>query len=270
MQVSLIERCQQHLTEALQDRIQATRQALGNQFGFEIIQRGATITFLAHHWPQAQDKPAFHRTFNYLPTSDAPYDPLLERFVEEKLDVIVEVLPGAQAAQAEILLRTYHFQPVWAIPWFCMPLQEWHHTENPDFVQLMDTTHLAQVADVLIAGYGYESLEAAAWHAFATHGYSATRFSRFLAWRDQQPAAAGILHLSQDSALVDGAATLPAYRNHGLQKALLAARLSFAKDHGAVYAFSRTGQGSISQKNLEAIGMRLLTQSTAWRRLGVS
>ena len=92
-------------------------------------------------------------------------------------------------------------------------------------------------------------------------------FIAFLATLGNQPVAAGILHLDQDSALVDGAATLPAYRGRGLQKALLSARLLHAEQQGALHAFSRTSLGSISQANLQAIGMQVLTQSTAWRRV---
>ena len=84
---------------------------------------------------------------------------------------------------------------------------------------------------------------------------------------DSQPAAAGILHMDNDSALVDGAATLPAYRGRGLQKALLSARLLHARTQGALHAFSRTSLGSISQANLQKMGMQIFTQSTAWRRV---
>jgi MFS-type transporter involved in bile tolerance (Atg22 family) len=76
-----------------------------------------------------------------------------------------------------------------------------------------------------------------------------------------------ILHLDHDSALVDGAATLPAYRGRGLQKALLSARLLHANEQGALHAFSRTSLGSISQANLQKMGMQVFTQSTAWRRI---
>ncbi len=76
----------------------------------------------------------------------------------------------------------------------------------------------------------------------------------------------GVLHLHHTSALVDGAATLPDYRGWGLQKVLLATRIRYAKEHGALHAFSRTGSGSISQANMHKLGMRMLVQSTAWRR----
>ena len=268
MDTLLVDRCQQHLIHALHARIQQTEQMVGDQFGFEIIQRDATVAFLAHHWPHAQDKPAFHRVFNFTALADTLRDPLLERLVDERIDAIVEVLPGMDAEAAATVLRAYHYQPVWSIPWLYLPLQSFSFSPVADsLVQLGKQSDLAQLAEVLIAAYGYAGEEASAWRTFAAYGYRAPGFAAFLATLDNQPAAAGILHLHQDSALVDGAATLPAYRGRGLQKALLGARLLHAKEQGAQYAFSRTGLGSISQANLQKMGMQLLTQSTAWRRI---
>jgi GNAT superfamily N-acetyltransferase len=264
----LIDHCQQHLIQALQERIQYTEKMVGSQFGFEIIQRDATTAFLAHHWPQAQDKPAFHRVFNFTALPYTLHDPLLERLVDEQLDAIVEVLPGQHAEAAATVLRAYHYQPVWSIPWLSIPLQSFSPSPVVEaLVQVGKQSDLAQLAELLIAAYGYTGEEAAAWRAFASYGYRAPGFVAFLATLDNQPAAAGILHLDNDSALVDGAATLPVYRGRGLQKALLAARLLHAKAQGALHAFSRTSLGSISQANLQKMGMQVLTQSTAWRRI---
>jgi GNAT superfamily N-acetyltransferase len=241
---------------------------VGDQFGFEIIQRGATTAFLAHHWPHAQDKPAFHRVFNFTALPDTLHDPLLERLVDERLDATVEVLPGNDADAAAAVLCAYHYQPVWSIPWLSMPLQSFFHVPAIDSaVQVRKPADLAPLADLLIAAYGYTGEEASAWRTFAAYGYRAPGFVSFLATLDHQPAAAGILHLDHDSALVDGVATLPAYRGRGLQKALLSARLLHAKAQGALHAFSRTSLGSISQANLQKMGMQVFTQSTAWRRI---
>ena len=264
----LVNLCQQHIIQALQERIQHTEQMVGDQFAFEILQRDATTAFLAHHWPHAQDKPAFHRVFNFTALTDTLHDPLLERLVDEQLDAIVEVLPGNHAHAAATVLRVYHYQPVWSIPWLYIPVQSFTYPPAiSSSVQVGKQSDLAQLAEVLIAGYGYAGEEAAAWRTFATYGYRASGFVSFLATLDQQPAAAGILHIQDESALVDGAATLPAYRGRGLQKALLTARLLYAKEHGSLHAFSRTSLGSISQGNLQTIGMQVFTQSTAWRRV---
>jgi GNAT superfamily N-acetyltransferase len=264
----LIERCQQHLTHALQARIQQTEQMGGDQFGFEIIQRDATTAFLAHRWPHAQDKPAFHRVFNFTVLPDTLPDPLLERLVDERLDAIVEVLPGKDADAAATVLRAYHYQPVWSIPWLSISLQSFSYAPvTASSVQVRKQSELAPLADLLTTAYGYTGEEASAWRTFAAYGYGAPGFVAFLAALDSQPAAAGILHLDHDSALVDGAATLPAARGRGLQKALLNARLLHAKEQGALHAFSRTSLGSISQANLQKMGMQVFTQSTAWRRV---
>jgi GNAT superfamily N-acetyltransferase len=264
----LIDRCQQHLIHALRARMQQTEQMVGDQFGFEIIQRDATVAFLAHHWPHALDKPAFHRVFNFTALPDTLHDPLLERLVDERLDAIVEVLPGEHAQHAEAVLCTYRYQPVWSIPWLSIPLQSFSSSPVVDsLVQVGKPSDLAQLAELLITAYGYTDEEATAWRTFATYGYRAPGFVAFLATLDSQPAAAGILHLDHDSALVDGAATLPAARGRGLQKALLSARLLHAEEQGALYAFSRTSLGSISQANLQKLGMQVFTQSTAWRRI---
>jgi GNAT superfamily N-acetyltransferase len=264
----LVNCCQQHLIHALRVRIQQTERVIGTQFGFEIIQRDATTAFLAHHWPHAQDKPAFHRVFNFRALPDTLHDPLLERLVDEQLDAIVEVLPGEYAQHAEAVLRAYHYQPVWSIPWLSISLQSFTFAPVTDsVVQVRRQSDLAQLAELLIAAYSYTGEEASAWRTFAAYGYDAPGFVAFLATLDSQPAAAAILHLDHASALVDGAATLPAYRGRGLQKALLAARLLHAKEQGALHAFSRTSLGSISQANLQKVGMQVLTQSTAWRRI---
>jgi GNAT superfamily N-acetyltransferase len=264
----LVNRCQQHLIHALRERIRHTEKMVGEQFGFEIIQRGVTTAFLAHHWPHAQEKPAFHRVFNFTALPDTLHDLLLERLVDERLDAIIEILPGKDADVAEAVLRAYHYQPVWSIPWLYLSLQSFTSVPVTDsLVQVGRQSDLAQLAELLIAAYGYTGEEAAAWRAFASYGYRAPGFVAFLATLDNQPAAAGILHLDNDSALVDGAATLPVYRGRGLQKALLAARLLHAKAQGALHAFSRTSLGSISQANLQKMGMQVLTQSTAWRRI---
>jgi GNAT superfamily N-acetyltransferase len=193
---------------------------------------------------------------------------LLERLVDERLDAIVEVLPGIHTVATNQVLRAYHFQPVWHIPWLYIPVQPFvRRLSDTIVVQPVGRSDLSQLAEVLIAAYGYDGEEARAWQAFAEYGYAAPGYTAWLATIDMQPAAAGILHMYQESALVDGAATLPAYRGRGLQKALLIARILYAKAHGCMHAFSRTSAGSISQTNLHAIGMRLLTQSTAWRRI---
>jgi GNAT superfamily N-acetyltransferase len=263
---SLVEICQQHLIAALRARIQATEQLIGQRFGFEIAEYDHATAFFAHHWPHVSRNLPFHRIFHYRAPAVAGPDRLLDRLVDERIDAIIEVIPGDHQAATATQLQAYGFQPAWQIPWFHLPLRAVERTNASVELLEGESAELAQLAAILCTGYGYVGPEREAWQLFAEHGYRAAGFAGFIASVDKQPAAAGVLHINHTSALVDGAATLPAYRGQGLQKALLAARLWHAKQHNATDAFSRTGAGSTSHANLEKIGMRVFAQSTAWRR----
>jgi GNAT superfamily N-acetyltransferase len=54
-----------------------------------------------------------------------------------------------------------------------------------------------------------------------------------------------------------GASTLPAFRRRGVQSALLATRLAWAREKGCDLAVSITQPGSISHRNIERSGFRV-------------
>ena len=60
------------------------------------------------------------------------------------------------------------------------------------------------------------------------------------------------------AAVLAGAGVLPRFRGLGVQRALIAARLQYAKEKGADVAASSTLPNSLSQKNLERFGFRIL------------
>ena len=63
-----------------------------------------------------------------------------------------------------------------------------------------------------------------------------------MAFADKTPAAAGAVYVSGDYAWLGFGATLPAYRRHGAQNALLARRLAEAASRGARTAVTETGE----------------------------
>ncbi len=68
----------------------------------------------------------------------------------------------AQVAAATVL-RAYHYQPVWSIPWLSIPLQAFSGAPVVDATAQIDKqSDLAQLAEVLIAAYGYADEEASA------------------------------------------------------------------------------------------------------------
>jgi GNAT superfamily N-acetyltransferase len=81
----------------------------------------------------------------------------------------------------------------------------------------------------------------------------------FIARVDGQPAGGATAFVSPSrAAVLSGAGVLPRFRGLGVQRALIAARLRYAKEMGADVAGSSTLPNSLSQKNLERFGFRIL------------
>jgi GNAT superfamily N-acetyltransferase len=262
----LVNRYQQHLVDALLTRVAATDAVRHDLFGFEIVHHGTATAVLAHGWPRPPDEVPFNRVYHYTALDAAAADPLLDRVSGPAVDAVVEVLAGPHEVAAATQLRRAGWTPRWQIPWLHVPLAE-VTALAPRRVQVRRVlpTELAQFANVLVQGYGYVGVQATYWRTFAEHGYTAPGFHCFVAELNGVPIGAGVLHLAGATALVDGAATLPEYRGRGAQTALFVARMQYAREHGCRYAVSRTGRGSVSQQNMEKLGLTVVTYSTAWR-----
>jgi GNAT superfamily N-acetyltransferase len=86
----------------------------------------------------------------------------------------------------------------------------------------------------------------------------------YLAELDQIPCAVGLSLRVGDLCLVDGAATLPAFRGRGAQLALLSQRFRDARDAGCRLALTRTAEASASQRNLARAGMHVARITEVW------
>jgi ribosomal protein S18 acetylase RimI-like enzyme len=82
--------------------------------------------------------------------------------------------------------------------------------------------------------------------------------SRMLARLGGEAAGGASLYLHDGTAMLCGAATLPAFRRRGVQSALLHARLSQARQAGCDLAVVTTQPGSKSQENVQRAGFELL------------
>ena len=94
--------------------------------------------------------------------------------------------------------------------------------------------------------------------ARAERDFAAVGVMRYIALRDGVAAGGARLHLAGGIAHLTGAATAPAHRRHGVQTALLSARLAAAAATGCDIAVVTTRPGSKSQQNVQRQGFDLL------------
>ena len=88
----------------------------------------------------------------------------------------------------------------------------------------------------------------------------------FMAEVDGIPAGGGMMSIHQSVASFGGAGTVPEFRNRGVQKALLLARLSKAAESDCDLAMVATNPGSGSQRNVERLGFRVVYTRTKFLR----
>jgi GNAT superfamily N-acetyltransferase len=99
-----------------------------------------------------------------------------------------------------------------------------------------------------------------------TSTFSAAGAFFFLAEVDDVPAGGGMMSVHDGVASFGGAGTLPEFRNRGVQRALLLARIAHAVESGCDLAMVATGPGSGSQRNVERLGFRVVYTRTKFLR----
>lgn len=88
----------------------------------------------------------------------------------------------------------------------------------------------------------------------------------FLAEIDGVAAGGGMMSIHQGVASFGGAGTLPEFRNRGVQRALLLARIALAAESGCDLGMVATSPGSGSQRNVERLGFRVVYTRTKFLR----
>lgn len=79
-------------------------------------------------------------------------------------------------------------------------------------------------------------------------------------------AGVGGLTVLDGVAMLSGASTQPKFRNRGVQKSLVYARLAFAQEQGCDIAVVSTAPGTVSQENMQKIGFEILYARTKFTR----
>jgi hypothetical protein len=117
-----------------------------------------------------------------------------------------------------------------------------------------------------VAGWGLGGDFDAMIRGFARVAFAREGTVNFLAELDGHPIAAASLGVEQGVAVFAGACTVPSARKRGAQRALMNARLAFAKARGADVAMMAAEPCSTSQHNAERSGFRVAYTRTKWKR----
>lgn len=89
----------------------------------------------------------------------------------------------------------------------------------------------------------------------------------YLAHVGGEPAGIGVLYVKNDVATLAASATVPEFRNKGVQTALIQKRMQQAADEGCRYLVGQAAFGSVSQKNMQRAGFNVAYTNVVWEKL---
>ncbi len=168
----------------------------------------------------------------------------------------VELLPFAHPSLAEGLgrrgYRVAEFQQV-----LVRPLEGgWPQPPPVEVRPIRPDEAQAWALTVARAFMGREEVtEAEASFLLPSAAMTGTTF--FLARVDGEPAGGGTVAVHGDVATFSGTGVRERFRGQGLQAALIAARLEWARQQGCTLAASSTLPATVSQRNMERMGFRI-------------
>lgn len=188
----------------------------------------------------------------------------VERFyVGYGAPIRIDLCPLADATLMTLLAgRDYNialFKQVWArrledlIPFEAPP--------NPNLrvIEVSDAEVDVWV-QVVAAGFNHQNELQGLDASIARPNYAMTNVRCFLAYLAGEPAGGGAVAIDAQRrvATLFSTSTRPAYRQRGVQTALLKARLAFARAAGCQLAMVQTSPGSLSQRNVLRAGFALI------------
>ncbi len=203
----------------------------------------------------------------FEPLSSTALDSMEAFFLDRGAVVVHEVSPLAGVGTLD-LLCTRGYRPIELSSVLHQPVERPVAKAHSDgvTVRVAGVEEAASWVRINARGWGHEHPELADFLGeFGSVAFAREHTVNFIAQLDGQAGAAGALSLYDGVALFAGAATVPEMRRHGLQAALLEARMHYAFEHGYPLAMMVTEAGSQSQRNAERKGFRIAYTRTKWQ-----
>ncbi len=258
----LAERLENAEIDTLNSRLLEIQKIDANQMGVEIQKFGNATAFSVKNMPG----PSFN-TVKGLKQGD-----------EEQIEQIIEFYK-----QKEIPVR-FELTPAHTSPELLTRLNEAGYFHN-DFHTTLFSPLIEKPQEIIEPKITIRNLEKYEFDTFAeiyTKGFQMPPFLKngvaknneilydiknwtfYLASYENEPAGIGVLFIKDGVANLDAAATLPQFRNKGIQSALIRHRMNQAYLQKCDLVLGQAKFGSISQNNMERAGLRIAYTKAIW------
>lgn len=240
------------------DRIQGSIEHLGNPMGGAVERFGGAVACRAERLPRSL---WLNRTMNLTGADVEHLDALFAFYREKGVVGQLEICPATTSPE---LLRGLAERGAYQVGFHTVtygpPLAEEPALPQGVEVRTIREEEMDQFLRVYLEGFG-DSLDLL---PNFRYWYHLPGWHHYLAWVDGQPAGAAILVVADGLGYMAAAATQPACRGRGVQKALLHRRSAEAARAGCDLLFGQCAFGSISHANQGRAGLRTAYTKAIW------
>ncbi len=202
------------------------------------------------------------------PVSPEEVDHVVAFYTERGVPSEIEIASTVDRSLIRLLnergYRLIRFRNIYAQT---LPARDTDHTEVAELHQV-DDSNAAAWSTTLLDGFEYTTEadrdRVAIWNRMI---HSLPQVTSLIAVIDGKPVGAGSVMLLGATAVLGGAATLPAFRRRGIQQMLIEARLAIAARAGCTLAIVTADPGGTSGRNAERTGFQLVCNHLSMRAL---
>ena len=250
--------------QTLASRLNAIQSIRGNPMGVYQLVKGTTRAFAVKHIPG----PAFN-TVRGLNEQNLSHIEEIFRFYENlSIDFRVEIAPPNSS---EMLFRKLAELGFYQSGFHASFIGEVKNLKNKSVLSSIEIRSLKKhefdlFASIYVAAFGLPTFIQDGIKQNNEVLFEVPGWEFYVAYKQDIPVGIAVLYVQGEFAALAAAATLPAYRNMGVQSALLQKRVEIAIEKGARYITSEATYGTGSHRNMERAGLRLAYTKAVWTK----
>ncbi|MGD6874180.1 GNAT family N-acetyltransferase [Sutcliffiella horikoshii] len=263
----LIKIVEQTEIDALEDRLIRVKSMNDNAMGVELKRFGNAVAYSVKNIPG----PSFNTVKGVNGENMDDLDEIVEFYASRGIPAQFEVTPGNASTDLFRKLSSLgYFQSG-----FHTALYRLLSTGNPSLSGADNAVQMEEISlenfdifgELYTRGFGMPT----AFKDYVTANNKvlaeSDNWKFYLARVGGEPAGIGVLYVKNDVATLAASATVPEFRNKGVQTALIQKRMQQAADEGCRYLVGQAAFGSVSQKNMQRAGLKVAYTNAVWEKL---
>lgn len=263
--IQLIKKIEASESDYMLDRMLAIQGRDGNPEGVELRQFGNVLCLYSRTMPW----PSFNSVKGMTSDDIEHFEQIIRFYRDKGRKVQFEIVPGmADPKLLEHLSRHGLYQSAFHTSLYIDP-REFVNEKVDEGIQINEVqeNQFELYATIHCRGTGLSDDGIPYVAANNKVLFNRPGWKFYIAYYNGEPAAAGVMHMKDGTASLTFAATLPSYRNKGLQQALLRHRVEAARMNDCSLVVGQCAFLSQSHRNMERIGMKIGYIRTTWTEL---